>query len=108
MNQAEVIFGMVFVANYDPTVVMQPSEESLNFPSPFVASKLSSVLGFHFPIFFVRRNQFDILFFEGFVEFVGVVGFVADDLLWLFPCESTLDGGLHECNFMRASAFNPD
>src|SRR5215471_13355431 len=44
LDKPEIIFSMVFVANHQAAKVVQPGEESFNFPAPFKAAQRSTVL----------------------------------------------------------------
>src|SRR5215467_6407050 len=44
LDKPEIIFSLVFVANHQAAKVVQPGEESFNFPAPFKAAQGASVL----------------------------------------------------------------
>ena len=60
-NGFKVLF-FVFISHHTSSIVKQPGKEPFHFPSAFVSSSLSAVLGFLLlPIAFVRGNQFNAL-----------------------------------------------
>ena len=63
---------------------MHPGEEPLYFPAPTIATQWATILAFAAPPA-VGSDQLDaVLLGKRFVEFVRVVGFVADEPGWEF------------------------
>ena len=46
MNHTEEIFSMIFISNRQSSKVMQPSEETFDFPTAFIAPQFASILSF--------------------------------------------------------------
>ena len=55
---------MVFVANHEPSEVLQPGKKSFDFPASLVAPKLAAVLAQVPSVFPVWRNELDAAFFK--------------------------------------------
>jgi hypothetical protein len=99
---------MVFVPNHQPPKILEPREETFNFPSPRVPAKLPSVLGSILsPVPSVWCNQFDAaLLKEQPIKSITVVGLVSND-----PVRSVLGESVVYCRFnqnylMGRSAFH--
>ena len=101
MEIGEVIFPPCL----NSAEVLQPCKQPFDFPTLFVPSKLSSILGLRFGS--VGTMGCDhlhiVLFFEFFVQLVGVVGFVADQFFGLLCHEHLLKRGLDILYLMRRS-----
>ncbi len=87
---------MIFITHNNSPKVLQPRKQAFNLPSPFVAAKASAVLRFRaFAVRFVRRNQFNVEFFQLFIQRVGIIRLVADylsrSLVGESFCQSLLD-----------------
>ncbi len=78
MEKPGEIGGASFVASDEAPGVLQPREEALDFPPPFVAPQGTAILGEVDAITAMRGNEFDIVGGEFAVEPVAVVGGIAD------------------------------
>src|SRR5438445_13643753 len=83
LNQAYIVFDVIFVSNHQATEIVQPGEEPLDFPPALEAAQgptvLSLALGSTSPA--VRRNHFSTEAAEHFlIERIAIVGFVANQL----------------------------
>ena len=98
---------MVLPSSDKATKVVQPGEESFDFPSPAVAAELAAILCGLFSSSPIRRDHFDaVVGGELFVERVRVVGFVTDE-----PCGELVEeaGGknaFHKLALGRRSAMD--
>ena len=97
---------MIFPANDDATIVMQPSEQALHLPATAIASEDAAILrGLSAARWIVRSDQFDAEALTDFrVERIAVVSAVTDHSLGHFGEEAPLQGGADEFRFMRRSA----
>jgi len=99
--------GFVILPSRDQAAkVVQPSEETFDFPTAAVAPQFAAVLGlFTRAVDFMRGNQMNaVLFFQTLVERIAIVSGVTDHDLRLGLCEALFDGGFDELRFMRRSA----
>lgn len=105
MNQPEEILWVIFPANDDPTIVMQPREKALDFPATPIAPKNTAILrGLAAARRIVRRNQLHTKALANFgVQRTSVASAIADPSLGSFREEAPLEGGCDELAFMRGS-----
>jgi hypothetical protein len=102
------IVGVELVASNEAPEVEEPREETLDLPASAVAAKLSTVLGRHLPIGFVRCDELEAaLLHQTPVEPVAVIGLVANEALRLLVDEHLVESLLDQGHFVGASAFNP-
>ncbi len=93
---------MVFIANDQASEVAQVSKETFNLPAPFVAPKLSAVLGLGlFAVSSVRRNQLDALCLKLGIQWITVIGFVPNQLLGLTCDMSRCESLRYQLDLMR-------
>ena len=95
---------MVFVANDQPPEVMQPRKQPFDFPTAFVASTFSAILGSRFAsIALVGCDQLHAtLLRQLLVEWIAVIRLVADDFIRQMFGYTGVKGCLHQHHFMRA------
>ena len=61
LNHPEEILWVVFPANDDATIIMEPSKQALDFPATSVASQDATVLGDgSAAVAAMRRDQFHV------------------------------------------------
>lgn len=81
VNEAEEVLGLPLPASHDASELLEPSEDSLDLPSPLVATQSSSVL---LPSTSAdnaaRRNKVDVSFAETVGELAAVEAFVRDEV----------------------------
>jgi hypothetical protein len=79
LHEAKEVLDVVFPSGDEAAEAVHPGEEPLYFPASAVATQFPSILSLAAPPT-VGCNQFDVVLFGEFlVEFVRVVGFVADE-----------------------------
>lgn len=104
MNEAEKIIKMIFVANDDSSVILYPGKESLNFPAPLVTPEFSAVLCLRFlSISLMRRNQLNSERSQFCIQWVGIIGFIANQLRRLFNYQSVFECFSNKSDFMWRS-----
>ena len=106
LDHGEEIGFVIFPARDQSAEVVQPGEQTLDFPAAAVAAQFATILRC-FPRAggFVRCNQMNaVLFFQTLVQRIAVVSAVADHSFWGGLREALFDGGLDELRFMRRSA----
>lgn len=97
LDHAEEVSCIALPSRGEPAEVLEPGEQSFDFPAPHVAAKRSAILGF--PSFApVGSNDFDaVQLAEPPVQWVAVVGLVADQSLGqggdMSLCERVFDQG---------------
>lgn len=95
---------MIFITHYNSPKILQPRKQPLNLPAPFVTSQFSPILRFRsFPVGFVRRNQFDVEFFQRFIQRIRVIRFVADHLFRSLISKALIDDSLDQFDLVRRS-----
>ena len=106
MKHTEEVGLVILPAGNETAEVVEPGEEALDFPAAAVAAQFAAVLGvFPAAIVLVRCDEPDVVFLtEALVEWIAVVGAVADHSLWFGSREALLDGSFDEFGFMRRSA----
>src|ERR1700675_678967 len=106
LNHPEEILWVVLPASDDTTIIMEPSKQSLDFPTTTVPAQSAAVLGDGpTPVPAVRRDQFHPeMLADALIQRIAVVGFVADQSLRDFAEEAALECGLDERGFIRRSA----
>src|SRR5215470_6255268 len=106
LEHAEEIGFVIFPAADQAAKVVKPSEQAFNFPAAAVAAQFATVLGaLPATIELVRGDELDAIFFlKALIQWVAVVGAVANHSLWFGSREALLDGGFDERGFMRRSA----
>src|ERR1700692_1134784 len=106
LNHPKEILWVVFPANDDAAIIMEPSKQALDFPATTVAAQESTVLSDgSCPVPAMRCDQFHTeMFAYALIQRIAVVGFIADQSLRCFAEESPLKRGFDECGFIRGSA----
>ena len=106
LHHPEEIVWIVFPANDDATIIMEPSKQALDFPAAMVAAQRATVLcDRSAPIPSVRRDQFhmEMLAYPP-IQRIAVVGFIANQSLRCFAKEAALERGFDERGFIWRSA----
>jgi len=99
--------GLVIFPTADQSAeIVKPGEQALDFPAAAVATQFAAVLGvLPVAIVFVGCDESDAVFLpQAPVQWIAVVGAVADHSFWCGSREALLDGGFDEFRFMRRSA----
>ena len=97
---------MIFVAHHNSPKVAQPRKQTLDLPASFVTAHLSPILRFRsLAIGFVRRDHLNFKLLQLFVQRVGIIGFVADQLLRSLIGEAFGNGSLDQFDFVERSRF---
>ena len=106
LNHPEEILWVVFPANDDATIVMEPSKQALDFPATTVAAQAATVLVCGRDAHrFVRRDKLhSVTFLDALVQWIAVVSAVADHSLGRIGEELVIERGFDEFCFMRRSA----
>ena len=106
VNHPEEICWVVFPADHDAAIVMQPRKQAFDFPSAAIAPQHAPILGLSSgAIGSVWRNHLDgVVLHQSLIEAVTVVGAIADQPFGEVGEESLFECGFDEFGFMRRSA----
>src|SRR5215203_109756 len=105
-KKAEVVLGMIFPADNQTAVVIEPGEETFDAPAFAIAAQTPSVLcsGARSAILPVRCNHLGSVLREDFyIEWVAVVGFVVNKCFRRFGQKSFVQGLRDQSYFSRGS-----
>ena len=95
---------MIFVSSHQSAEVVQPREQSFNFPTMPIAAQLSSILGrFADPVTFMGRDHVDPLCLHLRVQPITIVSFVANQSSRPPSNKALLHGSLDKGDFMWRS-----
>src|SRR5215204_7279894 len=109
MNKTEKIIQMIFVTNNDSSVILYPGKKSFHLPTSLISAKLATVLRFRFlSVPFMRRDQRDSKISQFRVQWVRIIGFIADQFFGLFCYQSVLNRFSDKSDFMRRSRVRVD
>src|SRR5579862_8758606 len=106
VKHRQEVFWVAFPADHDAAVVMQPREQTFDFPSTPVAAQNAAILGQSFGApGTVWCDHLDaVVHHQALVQAVAVIGAVADQPLREVGKESFVESGLDEFGFMWRSA----
>ena len=80
MEHPEKVLSVSFVPDNQPPEVLKPGKQSFNLPTSAVSSQAPTVLCSVDSVAAVRSDQLDPETLQFCVQFVGVIGFVADEI----------------------------
>ena len=99
---------MIFIAHHGPPTIEQPGKEPLDFSAPSVSTQCAGVLGGHFAVCPVERNQLDaVLLHRLLVQSITVVGLIPDQRFGHVGHEALLEGCRDQFHCSWRSAFCP-
>src|SRR5450631_756316 len=109
LKKGEVVFGMIFPANYEPSEVVKPGEESFDFPALAVAAQPTAIVeGGLGSSATVRRDQKDFLFEQLLAQRIAIVCFIGNNAQRPFWHEQLAQSGFHQLHFGGRSSFCVD
>jgi hypothetical protein len=98
---------VILPGNHQPTKPVQPSKESFHAPGSAVATEGATILCEPLAIAFVRSDQLDIVGFQQImIEWVTIVGGIADQSFRKFVEEALPEDFFDELVFVRRSALD--
>ena len=99
---------MVFVSYNQSSKILDPSKQSLDFPSASVAAKFAPVLsGQPFTALSMRCDHVNAtVFIKLLVKFIAVIRLIANKSVRGIFRKTAIDGGFNQFYFMGRSAFN--
>ena len=100
---------MPFVSRNEPAVVVEPREQSFDFPAPSVSSQRPAVLGCgSLAAPSVRTDHLDPTFApQPIVERIAVVGSIADEAFGIVGKETSVECVFDESDLMGRSTRDP-
>lgn len=109
LKEGEVVFGMIFPADDEPSKVVKPGEEPLDFPAFGVAPQPAAIVEGGFgSATTVRRQKQDLLFEKSLAQQIAIIGLVRNDAQGFFFHQSPLQGRFHQLHFRGRSSFCVD
>jgi len=104
MYETQEILDMIFVAGHQSTEVVQPREQSLDFPAMSVSAQLATILSSDSDaIALMRGDHVDTLRPKLGIQPITVVGAVADQSLGSDCDKALLKRSFDKGDFMRRS-----
>ena len=96
---------MILVANNKAPEVLQPSKQTFDLPTTFVASQYSAILAGRFAaVASMRGNHLQAPFgLQSLVQPIRVIGLVTDQTLGQFFQETGVQGSIDQGHFVRTS-----
>jgi hypothetical protein len=101
LNESEIVFDRSVLSVRDPAKVSQPSKESFDFPSSFVAAQLSFILTNVDPIGFMRCDELDPFLCERFSKSIIVVSSVSNESFWNIGKKTLFESFVYKGDFSR-------
>jgi hypothetical protein len=109
MDEAQIVRIMIFIAHQNPSVVLQPRKQPLDFPAPLVAPQFPPVLRLRFlPVALVRRNHFNVEHLKVCIQRVRVVCLIANQSFRFLRSEALDESFPDKSDFMRRSRLCVD
>jgi len=99
---------MPLVPGNEPPKLEEPGEEAFHLPSASISPERTAILCLSSPGRPMRCNHLNAVLSEILVEWVAVVGSVADQAFREFPGESLAERGFDESRFMSLTTSKPD
>jgi hypothetical protein len=106
LHHPEKVFWVIFPANNGTAKVMEPGEQTFNFPPTPIAAQNTPVLrrGCDAHEFVGRDELHAVSLVDALVQRIAVISAVADHTFRRFGKEALVKGGFDESCFMRRSA----
>src|SRR5450759_1844806 len=109
LKKGEVVFGVIFPANDEPSKVVKPGKESFDFPALAVAAQPTAIVeGGLGSSATVWRDQKDFLFEQLLAQRIAIVCFIGNNAQRLFWHEQLAQSGFHQLHFGGRGSFCVD
>ena len=109
MNKAEKIIKMILISHNQTAKVLQPSEQTFNFPAIPIASQGTTILRvFLFTILFMRCNELDPLLSKFCIKRIAVVSSISNYMFGSSSKKPFFDSMVNKGDFMRRSRCSVD
>lgn len=109
LEEGEIVLGIVFPANDEPSKVVQPGEEAFDFPALGVATQAATVIeGGLGAATAVRGQKQDLFFEQSLPQRVAIIGLISNEAQRFFFHQPRGQGRLHQLHFGRRSSFCVD
>jgi len=94
------------MTSLNPAEVLQPGEQSLDFPTAMVPSERTTILGrWPLPIALVRSDQFNSAPTQPFIQGVTIIGSITNQPLWVLSGKAALERAFDQSDLMRRSTL---
>ena len=95
------------MANLYPSEVLQPGKQAFDFPTSFVSSQDTTILGSRLlAVGLMRSDQLNSLFVQTLIERVAIIRSVTNQSFRFFFRKSLVQGLFYQFHFMRRSTSN--
>ena len=101
LDESEEILDVVFPSSDEAAVVLHPGEEALYLPAAAVAAQRPSILRLLLAIGSIGRDHLDAVFLHLLVQYIRIVGLVANQSLRELVEEALGQNSLHKLAFGR-------
>src|SRR5438552_14957338 len=109
LKEGEIVFGVIFPAHNESSKVVQPGEETLNFPALGVPPQTAAIIEGGLGSSTTMRDQEQYLLFEhSLAQWIAVISPVGNETQRFFFHQSPLQGRFHELHFRGRSSFCVD
>ena len=100
VHKALKVLGVSFVSRDDSSKVLEPCEQTFDFPATNVTAKRTAILALHLSIRPMRRDQFNMSFLpQSLIQSIAFVCLVADQSIGGHTEESRVDRFFNERDF---------
>src|SRR6516164_5646611 len=109
LYEAEEVLGVVFPTDEDAALPLNPSKEALHEPASHIAAQPSSILrGRPASVAAMRRDHLDAVLAQLLIEWIAVVGAIADQILGLGLDHVEVEAQLYQPNFVVIGGMRAD
>ena len=106
-DKGEIIVETTIMTNLNSSEILQPGKQALDFPTSFVSSQDTTILGSRFlTVGLMRSDHLNSLFVQTLIERVTIVRSVTNQSFRLFFGKPLVQGLFHQFHFMRRSTSN--
>jgi hypothetical protein len=104
MDETQVIERLALIADDQAAEVAEPGEEPFDFPATAIASEWTAILGlWAHPSPAMGRNHLDAPGGQGRIQWISIIGTIADESPRQLVYEAGVEGGRDEGNLVRRS-----
>src|SRR6266568_6689577 len=109
LDKSEEVLGVVFPADEDAALPLNPSEEAFDEPAPHVAAEAAAILGrWLAPVGAMRRDHLDAVLAQLLIQWIAVVSAIADQVLRLGFDHVKVEAQLHQTHLMMVRRVRAD
>jgi len=109
LHKAEEIIGVIFPSTEESTLPLNPGEEALHQPAPFITTHSTAILRLGInPSPSMWRDHFNAFLAQLFIQFVAVVGAITNQIFWSCLDHVEVKTQVHQGEFMMVSGMRTD